>query len=141
ADRSIAIGKALCESPIVRHLSFTGSTPVGRILMQQCSPTVKKVALELGGHAPFIVFDDADIDAAVEGAVQSKYRNAGQTCVCTNRFYVHASVYDAFVEKLSAKVRGIKVGNGFELGVVQGPLIDDQAVEKVQRHIDDATQK
>lgn len=141
ADRSIAIGKALCESPIVRHLSFTGSTPVGRILMQQCSPTVKKVALELGGHAPFIVFDDADIDAAVEGAVQSKYRNAGQTCVCTNRFYVHASVYDAFVEKLSAKVRGIKVGNGFESGVVQGPLIDDQAVEKVQRHIDDATQK
>lgn len=109
--------------------------------MQQCSPTVKKVALELGGHAPFIVFDDADIDAAVEGAVQSKYRNAGQTCVCTNRFYVHASVYDAFVEKLSAKVRGIKVGNGFESGVVQGPLIDDQAVEKVQRHIDDATQK
>ncbi|OCS47143.1 NAD-dependent succinate-semialdehyde dehydrogenase [Ralstonia pickettii] len=141
ADRSIAIGKALCESPIVRHLSFTGSTPVGRILMQQCSPTVKKVALELGGHAPFIVFDDADIDAAVEGAVQSKYRNAGQTCVCTNRFYVHASVYDTFVEKLSAKVRGIKVGNGFESGVVQGPLIDDQAVEKVQRHIEDATQK
>ncbi|MDP1148181.1 aldehyde dehydrogenase family protein, partial [Klebsiella pneumoniae] len=87
--------------------------------------TVKKVALELGGHAPFIVFDDADIDAAVEGAVQSKYRNAGQTCVCTNRFYVHASVYDTFVEKLSAKVRGIKVGNGFESGVVQGPLIDD----------------
>ncbi|ATJ87695.1 NAD-dependent succinate-semialdehyde dehydrogenase [Ralstonia solanacearum] len=141
ADRSVAIGKALCESPIVRHLSFTGSTPVGRILMEQCAPTVKKVALELGGHAPFIVFDDADLEAAVDGAVQSKYRNAGQTCVCTNRFYVHASVYDAFVDKLSAKVKGIQVGNGFEPDVVQGPLIDDQAVEKVQRHISDATRK
>jgi len=98
SDRSIEVGKLLCSSPIVRHLSFTGSTPVGRILMQQSAPTVKKLGLELGGHAPFIVFDDADLDAAVEGAVQSKYRNAGQTCVCTNRFYVHETVYDEFVE-------------------------------------------
>ncbi|PYE23876.1 succinate semialdehyde dehydrogenase [Paraburkholderia silvatlantica] len=136
---SIAIGKALCESDIVRHLSFTGSTPVGRILMQQCAPTVKKIALELGGHAPFIVFDDADLDAAVEGAMISKYRNAGQTCVCTNRFYVHDKVYDAFVEKLAAASRKIKVGNGFEDGVNQGPLIDDAAVAKVAQHISDAT--
>ncbi|WP_395068942.1 NAD-dependent succinate-semialdehyde dehydrogenase [Paraburkholderia silvatlantica] len=136
---SIAIGKALCESDIVRHLSFTGSTPVGRILMQQCAPTVKKIALELGGHAPFIVFDDADLDAAVEGAMISKYRNAGQTCVCANRFYVHDKVYDAFVEKLAAASRKIKVGNGFEDGVNQGPLIDDAAVAKVAQHISDAT--
>ncbi|WP_321947116.1 NAD-dependent succinate-semialdehyde dehydrogenase [Paraburkholderia sp. J10-1] len=136
---SIEIGKALCESDIVRHLSFTGSTPVGRILMEQCAPTVKKIALELGGHAPFIVFDDADLDAAVEGAMISKYRNAGQTCVCTNRFYVHDKVYDAFVEKLAAASRKITVGNGFENGVNQGPLIDDAAVAKVVQHISDAT--
>jgi len=136
---SIEIGRALCESDVVRHLSFTGSTPVGRILMEQCAPTVKKIALELGGHAPFIVFDDADLDAAVEGAIISKYRNAGQTCVCTNRFYVHDKVYDAFVEKLAAASRKIKVGNGFESGVNQGPLIDDAAVAKVTQHIDDAT--
>ena len=136
---SIEVGKALCESDIVRHLSFTGSTPVGRILMQQCAPTVKKIALELGGHAPFIVFDDADLEAAVEGAIISKYRNAGQTCVCTNRFYVHDKVYDAFVEKLAAASRKIKVGNGFESGVNLGPLIDDAAVAKVAQHIDDAT--
>ncbi|MCG5073061.1 NAD-dependent succinate-semialdehyde dehydrogenase [Paraburkholderia tagetis] len=138
---SIEVGKAFCESDIVRHLSFTGSTPVGRILMQQCAPTVKKIALELGGHAPFIVFDDADIDAAVEGAMISKYRNAGQTCVCTNRFYVHDKVYDAFVEKLAAASRKIKVGNGFETGINQGPLIDDAAVAKVTQHIGDATSK
>ena len=138
---SIEVGKALCESDIVRHLSFTGSTPVGRILMQQCAPTVKKIALELGGHAPFIVFDDADLDAAVQGAVISKYRNAGQTCVCTNRFYVHDKVYDAFVDKLADASRKIKVGNGFEAGVSQGPLIDDDAVAKVAQHIDDATAK
>ncbi|MBV8260416.1 MAG: NAD-dependent succinate-semialdehyde dehydrogenase [Paraburkholderia sp.] len=136
---SIEVGRALCESEIVRHLSFTGSTPVGHILMQQCAPTVKKIALELGGHAPFIVFDDADLDAAVEGAMISKYRNAGQTCVCTNRFYVHDKVYDAFVEKLAAASRKIKVGNGFESGFNQGPLIDDAAVAKVTQHIDDAT--
>ncbi|MGZ5779355.1 MAG: aldehyde dehydrogenase family protein, partial [Burkholderiaceae bacterium] len=97
SDQSIEVGKVLCSSPIIKHLSFTGSTPVGRILMQQCAPTVKKLGLELGGHAPFIVFEDADLDAAVEGALQSKYRNAGQTCVCTNRFYAHESIYDAFV--------------------------------------------
>jgi succinate-semialdehyde dehydrogenase/glutarate-semialdehyde dehydrogenase len=141
SENSIAIGRALCESDVVRHLSFTGSTPVGRILMQQCAPTVKKIALELGGHAPFIVFEDADLDAAVEGAIISKYRNAGQTCVCTNRFYVHDKVYDAFVEKLAAASRKIKVGNGFDDGVNQGPLIDDAAVAKVSQHIDDATAK
>ena len=141
AARSIEVGNVLCASPKVRHLSFTGSTPVGRILMQQCAPTVKKLGLELGGHAPFIVFDDADLDAAVEGALQSKYRNAGQTCVCTNRFYAHESVYDAFVEKLAAGAAKIKVGSGFEKGVGQGPLIDDQAIEKVQDHVADAVAK
>jgi succinate-semialdehyde dehydrogenase/glutarate-semialdehyde dehydrogenase len=141
SERSIEVGKVLCASPLVRHLSFTGSTPVGRILMQQCAPTVKKIALELGGHAPFIVFDDADLDAAVEGAVISKYRNAGQTCVCTNRFYAHASLYDAFVDKLAAATRAIKVGNGFESGISQGPLIDAQAVQKVVDHIADAQAK
>jgi len=141
AERSIEVGKVLCSSPTVRHLSFTGSTPVGRILMQQCAPTVKKLALELGGHAPFIVFDDADMDAAVEGAVQSKYRNAGQTCVCTNRFYVHESKYEEFVEKLAARASKIKVGSGFEEGVNQGPMIDAQAVAKVEEHVADAKAK
>lgn len=141
ADRSIKIGKVLCDSKVVRHLSFTGSTPVGRILMAQSAPTVKKVALELGGHAPFIVFEDADLDAAVEGALISKYRNAGQTCICTNRFYVHESVYDAFVKKLAAGAAKIKVGNGFESGVNQGPLIDDQALAKVEDHVADAVAK
>jgi len=125
----------------VRHLSFTGSTEVGRILMRQCAPTIKKLSLELGGNAPFIVFDDADIDSAVEGAIASKYRNAGQTCVCANRIYVQDGVYDRFVEKFSAKVRAFKVGNGFEDGVVQGPLIEPSALDKVQRHIDDALAK
>jgi succinate-semialdehyde dehydrogenase/glutarate-semialdehyde dehydrogenase len=141
ADRSIEIGKVLCDSKVVRHLSFTGSTPVGRILMAQSAPTVKKVALELGGHAPFIVFDDADLDAAVEGALISKYRNAGQTCICTNRFYVHESIYDSFVKKLAAGAAKIKVGNGFESGVSQGPLIDDQALAKVEDHVADAVAK
>ncbi len=141
AARSIEVGQVLCSSPIVRHLSFTGSTPVGRILMQQSAPTVKKLGLELGGHAPFIVFDDADLDAAVEGALASKYRNAGQTCVCTNRFYAHESIYDAFVAKLAAGAAQIKVGNGFEAGVVQGPLIDEQAVAKVEEHVADALAK
>ncbi|HEX7634854.1 MAG TPA: NAD-dependent succinate-semialdehyde dehydrogenase [Noviherbaspirillum sp.] len=141
AQCSIEVGKTLCDSPVVRHLSFTGSTPVGRILMQQCAPTVKKLSLELGGHAPFIVFDDADLDAAVEGALQSKYRNAGQTCVCTNRFYAHESIYDAFVEKLAAGAAKIRVGNGFEHGVMQGPLIDAQAVAKVEEHVADALAK
>ncbi|MFJ7567022.1 NAD-dependent succinate-semialdehyde dehydrogenase [Herminiimonas sp. NPDC097707] len=141
AENSIVVGKTLCASPIVRHVSFTGSTPVGRILMEQCAPTVKKIGLELGGHAPFIVFDDADLDAAVTGALQSKYRNAGQTCVCTNRFYVHESIYDAFVQKLAAGAARIKVGNGFEQGVLQGPLIDDQAIRKVEQHVSDAVKK
>lgn len=141
ADNSIAVGKTICASPVVRHVSFTGSTPVGRILMQQCAPTIKKIALELGGHAPFIVFDDADLDAAVAGALQSKYRNAGQTCVCTNRFYVHASLYDAFVEKLAAAASKIKVGDGFEQGVLQGPLIDEPAILKVEQHVSDAVGK
>jgi succinate-semialdehyde dehydrogenase/glutarate-semialdehyde dehydrogenase len=141
SEKSIEVGKVLCSSPTVRHLSFTGSTPVGRILMQQCAPTVKKLALELGGHAPFIVFDDADLEAAVEGAVQSKYRNAGQTCVCTNRFYVHESKYDEFVEKLAARAAKIKVGSGFDDGVNQGPMIDAQAVAKVEEHVADAKAK
>ncbi len=141
AGGSIAVGKALCASDTVRHLSFTGSTEVGRILAAQCAPTIKKLSLELGGNAPFIVFDDADLDSAVEGAVASKYRNAGQTCVCTNRFYVQAGIYDAFVDKLAAKVQQIKVGNGFEPGINQGPLIDDEAVAKVEAHVADALAK
>ncbi len=136
-----AIGKVLCASDVVRHLSFTGSTEVGRILMSQCAPTIKKLALELGGNAPFIVFDDADLDSAVEGAVASKYRNAGQTCVCTNRLYVQDSVYDAFVKKFAAKVKGLKVGNGFDEGVVQGPLIEGAALAKVEKHVKDAVKK
>jgi succinate-semialdehyde dehydrogenase/glutarate-semialdehyde dehydrogenase len=138
---SIAVGKVFCASDIVRHISFTGSTEVGRILMAQSAPTIKKLSLELGGNAPFIVFDDADLDSAVEGAIASKYRNAGQTCVCANRLYVQEGVYDAFVQKLSAKVKTLKVGNGFEDGVVQGPLIEDAAVEKVERHVADALAK
>lgn len=140
-DSSIAVGKVLCTSDTVRHLSFTGSTEVGRILMQQCAPTIKKLSLELGGNAPFIVFDDADIDSAVEGAMVSKYRNAGQTCVCANRLYVQEGVYDIFVAKLAEKTRTIKVGNGFEAGVNQGPLIDDAAIAKVERHVADALSK
>ncbi len=141
ADQSIEIGKVLCSSDVVRHLSFTGSTEVGRILARQCAPSIKKLSLELGGNAPFIVFDDADIDSAVEGAMVSKYRNAGQTCVCANRFYVQAGVYDQFVEKLAAKSQGIKVGNGFEAGISQGPMIDDQAITKVEAHVADARAK
>ncbi len=141
ADNSIAIGKVLCASDVVRHISFTGSTEVGRILLAQSASTVKKMSLELGGNAPFIVFDDADIDSAVEGAFASKYRNAGQTCVCSNRFYVQEGVYDEFVMKFAAKVRTAKVGNGFEDGVNQGPLIEEAALLKVQRHVDDAVAK
>ena len=141
AENSIAIGAVLCSSDVVRHLSFTGSTEVGRILARQCAPTVKKLSLELGGNAPFIVFDDADLDSAVDGAMISKYRNAGQTCVCANRLYVQAGVYDAFVEKLAAKSQTIKVGNGFEAGVGQGPLIDAQAMSKVESHVADALAK
>jgi len=138
---SILVGKALCDSDTVRHLSFTGSTEVGRILMRQCAPTIKKLSLELGGNAPFIVFDDADIDSAVEGAMVSKYRNAGQTCVCANRMYVQEGVYDTFIARLAEKARGIKVGNGFEAGINQGPMIDGAAIAKVEAHISDALAK
>ena len=140
-QNSIAVGKVLCASDVVRHISFTGSTEVGRILMAQSAPTVKKMSLELGGNAPFIVFNDADIDSAVEGAFASKYRNAGQTCVCSNRLYVQEGVYDEFVTKFAAKVKTAKVGNGFEDGVNQGPLIEEAALVKVQRHVDDAVAK
>jgi len=138
---SIEVGKELCENPTVRHLSFTGSTEVGRILMKQCAPTIKKLSLELGGNAPFIVFDDADLDSAVEGAIASKYRNAGQTCVCANRIYVQDSVYETFISKFAARVCTLTVGNGFDPGVLQGPLIEPAALDKVQRHLNDALSK
>jgi succinate-semialdehyde dehydrogenase/glutarate-semialdehyde dehydrogenase len=138
---SKAIGGELCANPKVRKLSFTGSTETGRILMKQSADTIKKLSLELGGNAPFIVFDDADLDAAVEGALASKYRNAGQTCVCANRLYVQDSVYDAFAAKLTEKVKGFKVGPGTEPGVVIGPLIDEQGLKKVETHVADALDK
>ena len=140
-ERSREVGGELCANPIVRKLSFTGSTAVGIQLMQQCAPTLKKLSLELGGNAPFIVFDDADLDAAVEGAMISKYRNAGQTCVCANRIYVQDAVYEAFAAKLAEAVAKLKVGNGAEAGVTTGPLIDANALAKVQRHLQDATDK
>jgi succinate-semialdehyde dehydrogenase/glutarate-semialdehyde dehydrogenase len=135
------IGAELCANPLVRKLSFTGSTAVGRRLMAQCAPTVKKLSLELGGNAPFVVFDDADLDAAVEGAIASKFRNAGQTCVCANRIYVQERVYDTFTDKLVAAVRRLRVGNGFSEGVTQGPLINASAVQKVEAQIADACAK
>jgi succinate-semialdehyde dehydrogenase/glutarate-semialdehyde dehydrogenase len=135
------IGGEMSANPAVRKLSFTGSTAVGRLLMQQCAPTIKKLSLELGGNAAFIVFDDADLDAAVEGAIASKYRNAGQTCVCANRMYVQDGVYDEFARRLVEKVKTLKVGNGLEPGVTQGPLINEKAVQKVEDHIADALAK
>jgi succinate-semialdehyde dehydrogenase/glutarate-semialdehyde dehydrogenase len=135
------IGAAMCESPVVAKLSFTGSTEVGRILMRQCADTIKKLSLELGGNAPFIVFDDADLDAAVEGAMISKYRNAGQTCVCSNRLFVQDGVFDEFAKKLAAKVSQLKVGAGTDDGVTQGPLIDEAAITKVESHVADALAK
>ncbi|MBN9221312.1 MAG: NAD-dependent succinate-semialdehyde dehydrogenase [Mesorhizobium sp.] len=138
---AVAIGRVLTSHPKVRLVGFTGSTPVGKLLMAQASTTVKKVALELGGNAPFIVFDDADIDAAVEGAIASKYRNAGQTCVCTNRFYVQKGIHDAFVRALAQRVRALPVGDGFVDGVLHGPLITEKAVAKVESHIADAIAK
>ncbi|GHG84687.1 NAD-dependent succinate-semialdehyde dehydrogenase [Pseudodonghicola xiamenensis] len=135
------VGQELCTNPKVSKITFTGSTRVGQILMQQCAPTIKKMSLELGGNAPFIVFDDADLDAAVEGAMIAKYRNNGQTCVCANRIYVQAGVYDAFAEKLKAKVGTLKLGNGFDEGVTTGPLISEAALAKVERHIADAVEK
>ena len=138
---AIAIGNTLCKSPVVRKLSFTGSTAVGITLMEQCAPTLKKLSLELGGNAPFIVFDDADIDAAVEGAMIAKYRNAGQTCVCANRFYVQAGVYEQFTQKFAAAVAKLNVGIGTDDGVNIGPLINQAAVAKVQSHLTDALAK
>jgi succinate-semialdehyde dehydrogenase / glutarate-semialdehyde dehydrogenase len=135
------IGHEMTSSPDVAKLTFTGSTEIGRQLLAQCAPTVKKVSMELGGNAPFIVFDDADLDAAVEGAIASKYRNTGQTCVCANRLYAQAGIYDAFVEKLAAAVGKLKVGPGTEPGVTQGPLIDEAAVKKMEEHIADALAK
>jgi succinate-semialdehyde dehydrogenase/glutarate-semialdehyde dehydrogenase len=132
------IGKELTSSPTVRKLSFTGSTEVGRQLMAECAENIKKVSLELGGNAPFIVFDDADLDQAVEGAMISKYRNSGQTCVCANRLFVQEGVYDEFAKRLVAAVETLKVGSGLEPDVQQGPLIDQAALDKVSRHIDDA---
>jgi succinate-semialdehyde dehydrogenase/glutarate-semialdehyde dehydrogenase len=133
-----AIGEVMTSHPAVKFIGFTGSTAVGKLLMRQAASTVKKVGLELGGNAPFIVFDDADVDAAVEGAIVSKFRNMGQTCVCANRIYAQAGIYDEFVMKLADKVTALKVGNGLEAGVQQGPLIKPQAIEKVERHIEDA---
>ena len=134
-------GKELTSNPLVRKLTFTGSTDVGRILLGQCAPTIKKTSMELGGNAPFIVFDDADLDAAVQGAMASKYRNTGQTCVCANRILVQDGVYDAFAGKLKAAVEALKVGDGMEPGVTQGPLINEDAVKKVEEHIADATKR
>jgi succinate-semialdehyde dehydrogenase / glutarate-semialdehyde dehydrogenase len=136
-----AIGGEMTSNPDVRKITFTGSTEVGRLLMRQSADTIKKVSLELGGNAPLIVFDDADLDAAVEGTIISKFRNTGQTCVCANRVYVQDGVYDAFAEKLVVAVRQLKVGNGLDPDVLQGPLIDESAVEKVEEHISDAVSK
>ena len=136
-----AIGGEMTSNPDVRKITFTGSTEVGRLLMRQSADTIKKVSLELGGNAPLIVFDDADLDAAVEGAIISKFRNTGQTCVCANRLYVQDGVYDAFAQKLAEAVQRLKVGNGFESGVTLGPLIDEAAVEKAEDHISDAVSK
>ena len=138
---SSGMGKELCSNELVRKITFTGSTEVGRILMRQCSDQIKKVSLELGGNAPFIVFDDADIDEAVAGAMISKYRNAGQTCVCANRIYVQSNIYDEFSKKLAKATEAMIVGNGFDDGVTTGPLIDKQALEKVEEHIEDAVSK
>jgi succinate-semialdehyde dehydrogenase/glutarate-semialdehyde dehydrogenase len=139
--KASTIAKTLTDSSVVRKLTFTGSTPIGKLLMKDCADTMKKVSLELGGNAPFVVFDDANIDDAVAGAMMSKYRNAGQTCVCANRIYVQAGVYDAFVEKFAAQVAAMKVGHGTESGVEQGPLINRAAVDKVDEHVQDAISK
>ncbi|RLZ10231.1 NAD-dependent succinate-semialdehyde dehydrogenase [Acinetobacter sp. 2JN-4] len=138
---AIEVGQTLCESDIVRKLSFTGSTQVGRILMQQCAPTIKKLSLELGGNAPVLVFDDANLDQAVQGIMASKYRNSGQTCVCANRIYVQDGIYDALAERLVEAVSQLQVGDGRKEGSTQGPLIDEDAIAKVQSHIVDATAK
>ncbi len=139
--RASVIGAELTSNPVVRMLTFTGSTEIGKVLIEQCAKTVKKVGMELGGNAPFLVFDDADLDKAVQGAMASKYRNAGQTCVCANRIYVQDGVYDKFAEKLAVEVKKLKVGDGTEAGVTTGPLINKAAIEKVEEHIADATAK
>ena len=136
--QSVAVGEVLTTDPRVRHVSFTGSTEVGRILMRQCASTIKKVALELGGHAPFVVFDDADLGAAVEGALQAKYRNAGQACIAANRYYVQAGIHDRFVEEVARRSAELRVGPAGEAQAEIGPLIDRAALDKVQRHVDDA---
>lgn len=141
AHSASIVGQELCHNPVVRKLSFTGSTEVGRILMRQCADTIKKLSLELGGNAPFIVFDDADLDAAADGLMQCKYRNAGQTCVTANRIYVQASVYEAFAGKIKARMANLKVGSGVEAGVNVGPLIDEQGLAKVESHVADALAK
>ncbi|KAG4218941.1 Succinate-semialdehyde dehydrogenase [NADP(+)], partial [Phytophthora cactorum] len=135
------VGETLATHPTVRKVSFTGSTAVGRLLMKQASPTLKILSMELGGNAPFIVFDDADVDAAVAGAIASKFRSSGQTCVCANRIYVQKGIYDEFARKFAEKVKGFKVGNGFDEGITHGPLIHDRAVSKVEAHIKDAEKK
>ncbi|CAO3611805.1 unnamed protein product [Cunninghamella blakesleeana] len=141
-EKNVAdVGKELCTNPKIKKISFTGSTAIGKLLMSQSANTMKKVSMELGGNAPFIVFDDADLDAAVEGALASKFRGTGQTCVCANRIYVQRGVYDAFAEKFAAKVKQFKVGHGFDPETTHGPLIHGRAVEKVQRHLDDAVSK
>ncbi|MEM9228095.1 MAG: NAD-dependent succinate-semialdehyde dehydrogenase, partial [Pseudomonadota bacterium] len=141
AKDGVQIGRELCENPKVRKLTFTGSTEVGRVLLRQGADQIMKMSMELGGNAPFIVFDDADLDAAVEGAMISKYRNNGQTCVCANRIYVQSGVYDAFAEKLAAATKALALGDGLEAGVTTGPLINEQAVAKVEAHITDAVEK
>jgi len=141
ASEGDAVGRELCSNLKVRKISFTGSTEVGRLLMRQCSDQIKKVALELGGNAPFIVFDDADVDAAVDGAIQAKFRNAGQTCVSANRLYIQSGVHDEFVAKFTARVQELSVGDGFEPGIAIGPLIDTRALEKIEGHIADALDK
>ncbi|MDX8481465.1 NAD-dependent succinate-semialdehyde dehydrogenase [Mesorhizobium sp. VK24D] len=141
ASEGAAVGRELCHNPKVRKISFTGSTEVGRLLMRQCSDQIKKVSLELGGNAPFIVFDDADIDAAVDGAIQAKFRNAGQTCVSANRLYVQSGVHDEFVDKFVERVRQLQVGDGFDPGIAIGPLIDKRALAKIESHIADALRK
>ena len=138
---AVAVGESLCQSDVIRKLSFTGSTGIGKILMRQCADNIKKLSLELGGNAPLIVFDDADLDQAVKGVMISKFRNSGQTCVCANRIYVHANIYDQFSQKLKYAVEQLQVGNGLDEGVTQGPLIDQRAVTKVQSHIEDALAK
>lgn len=140
-DNTPAVGEALTTHPKVKKVSFTGSTGVGKLLMKQSSSTLKKLSMELGGNAPFIVFDDADVDAAVAGAIASKFRSSGQTCVCANRIYVQSGIYDEFVQKLTEKVKGFKVGAGFGEGITHGPLIHDRAVSKVQAHVQDAESK